>query len=247
MTVKTKHLALLLTLAATTLMAGCSHHVYSPPARAPSLRSARNLKKGVTSVQAAAHMQGAVFGPEVAGGSVSVHRGITPEIELGVDVTLLEVLGSSGANLDRGIYSGRVEGRFNPQRNHYVALFSGLGGGYAPAGGGFVSGDLGVTLGFENCYVTPFTSLAALVSVPINARPVDTRVGVSDKPEISQAQTTFGAQYSFGARVPLGGWSSCPQRVAPVTLAVGMGFTYLNDGDKTQGFLGMSGAVEFRF
>lgn len=239
--------AILVLCGTSLLLGGCSHHVFSPPARGPTLRSVRTLPVGATAVQATAHFQGALFGPEVSGGSVAVRRGLHPQVEIAADASFFTVTESTGAGVDRSIYAARVEGRFNPQRNRFFALFSGIGGGYAPAGGGFVSADFGLTLAFENCYVVPFASIAALVSAPIDAREVDTRRAPEDEPRLSRARTTFGAQSSWGVRLPIGGYRSCPRQVAPFALVIAGATTYLDDGEEQETFMGFSGGVELRF
>lgn len=233
--------------AAVILVTACSHHVYSPPARGPTLRTVHTLQPGSTAVQVNAHAQSALFDPDVYGGSLGVRHGLSREIEVGVDATFLHLSGQSGAKVDRSIYATRVEGRFNPRRNRFFTLFGGVGGGYAPAGGGFLSADAGVTFAFENCYLIPFTSAGGFLSVPVDPRSVDTRIGVDDEPKLSKAQTTVGVQHSFGVRIPLGGYDRCPQTPSPVALTVAYGLTYLQDFDEDELMMGGSAGIEVRF
>jgi hypothetical protein len=137
--------------------------------------------------------------------------------------------------------------------NHHLALTAGLGGGYAPAAGGFGSADLGRVASYDNCYVIPFGALSGFVSQPVGAKSVD--FGTHGT---SRASTSVGFSAATGVEVLLL-HQRCREGAAVPKLQLGFNLNYLvtaaaqaevGDGSTTRPdyiSLGIAGGVEIPF
>jgi hypothetical protein len=167
--------------------------------------------------------QGEVLEPDLAAGSAVVRRGITEKVEVSGEVSYLRVLVEEQENaphLNPGLYAARAGVKLAP--NHYVAVTSGVGGGYAPAAGSFGAIDVGGVVSYDNCYVVPFASVAGFVSQPLGAKAVD--FGEHGK---STASTSYGLTSAAGVEVPLS-HQRCREGRASTKLQVGANMSLIS-------------------
>jgi hypothetical protein len=225
---------------ALPLVAGCSHHVYSPPARMLPLESAATLSRGETGVQAEL---GGVSWIDGATASIRARRGFTERTEVSAEASVLHVGHRSAAGTRRDGYALRAGAKHAPWP--WLALAGGVGGG-ASAAGGFFSPDVAVIAAWENRYVIPFLSGRAALSVPVKARPVDvTEVGDAGRFVGTPERTwVFGA--TAGVRVPVGS-SSRGSGGRRANLLAGVAMTHLQDSKDEQNVLqgGLGGEIVF--
>jgi hypothetical protein len=224
---------------------GCTHNVFSPPARALPLETAATLPEGDTGVQLEGGQGGALFGPDLAFGSARVRHGLTGDLDLDVDATLIRVTnGDSAVDVSRNIYA--VRGGVKARLVSALSLAAGLGGGYSAAGA-FVSPDMGPILAWENPYAVPFLTGRVGFSQPISPRPVDTS-SASDGPGafVETPRTTWIVTVAGGIRVPIG-WAEHPAGTTRGSLLAGLGFTHLADtrDKETYSQLALGGELVF--
>jgi hypothetical protein len=225
---------------ALPLMAGCAHHVYSPPARMLPLESVATLARGETGVQGEL---GGVSWIDGTTASIRARRGFTERTELSAEASVLHVGRRSAAGTNPNGYAVRAGAKYAVWP--WLALAGGLGGG-GSAAGGFFSPDLAVIVAWENRYAVPFLSARAGLSLPLEARQVDmTEVGDSATFAGTPERTwIFGA--TTGVRVPLG--SSRPASGAVRgNLLVGVGMTHLQDSKDDQDALQLGFGGELIF
>jgi hypothetical protein len=195
-------------LVATLFLPACSYRLVTPPARIAPLESARTVAHGETAVHGGVSVQAAGLDSEVATANVRVRQGVSDSAELGLDVNWGRVLSDGlssigtgvGAGVDSDLYVARVGGKLGLNKN--IALLAGIGGGYAPAVGGFTSADAGAIFSYDNCRVVPFFSAAVFGSVPIGVHDVEFRTG-SNTIVSSAPTTSFGYSASTGLEIPL--------------------------------------------
>lgn len=201
-------------------------------------------------VRSAVHT--AVFDPGVGLANAGVRRGLKQGIEVNADVTYARVIWDGLPAIDRNIYAGRVGAKLGYRG--MVALTAGMGGGYAPAAGGFTAGDLGIVVSYDNCYVVPFLSASTYLSIPIGARPVNLGDGW-----VSTASTTYGWGMATGLEIPLAR-QRCREGLTPPRIQLGLNMTSLTptagpntkqtpDGSETTGgtygAFGLGVGIEF--
>jgi hypothetical protein len=208
------------------LAAGCSHNVYSPPARLSALQGPEAIGAGQTAVAGELGGLGS-FGADVIGFSARGRHGLTEEVELQAEAAVVHFDDSEAADTDQTPYMGsaRVGTKWSiGALGHHLALTAGLGGG-AHAGGGFTAADLGFVAGFQNRYVVPFYAMEGGVSLPIAASAVDTsREDEDPGTHTDTPLTTFSVRTTMGLRVPFTlGWD------APGAFAVGVQHVLLVD------------------
>lgn len=233
--------------AAVTLVAagslGCSHNLYSPPARPMPLEAPRTLDTGKSSISLSGGRSGALFGPEVAVGTVTGRRGVADGVEATVEGSVIHVFGDSAAPVSRDIVSGRAGAKVQLGTRH-VAATAGLGAGTS-AGGPFLAPDLGVVAGYDNDVLIPFVSLHGMLSSPLGARDVD--VTPADQARgtfVGRPRFTKGAGATLGGRLPLGDPHSAGTSGA---LYGGMSFMKLFSHGEQEGFMGFGGGGEIIF
>jgi hypothetical protein len=224
------------------LGAGCSQNVYSPPARPFPLESARTSGTGHTGVDVTASAHANLFGPSLVAMSVRGRQGVTEQIDVTVDGSAARVDEESVAGTERDIYFGRVGAKYNPDHS-VIAFTAGAGGGYAPAGGAFVAGDLGVVIAFENCHFVPFVSLTGFASQPLAPRPIDVTTPDDDQRVMDTPSTTLGSFLTFGARVPLVPLR-CKRRQPHPAIVFGMGRTTVQDRDARDELLSLGIGID---
>lgn len=228
------------------LATGCSHNVYSPPARLVALQGPEALGEGRTAVAGELLIMDQVFGAPVRGGAVRARHGVSPDLELVGEAAMVRFDDSEGVETDQdpGIYSARVGTKWSPEGlGHHLALTAGLGGGGHTAGG-FIAPDLGFVVGYQNPYLVPFYGMEGGVSVPLAASAVDTsRNDEEVGAHVDTPITTFSVRSTLGMRIPLVfGWDG------PGALVLGAQHIYLVDTDgEDDSWLGLAGQLEVIF
>lgn len=231
-------------LGALLLSAGCTHQVFSPPARHLPLEAPATVGAGRTAISGELGFGGEIFGPELVGGSVRLRRGLTEHLEVSGEVTLVQLDDEkAAADQDPNIYMARAGVKWAPaQTGQHLAFTGGVGGG-AHTGGGFIAPEAGVIVGYENAYLVPFIGYQAGVSVPLGASEVDTSTtdqGVGT--ELHTPETTFSHRLTLGVRVPLRATGAA----LPGGFTVGWQQLWLHDlvSDEQIGIGGLGGGFE---
>ena len=215
----------------------CSHNAYTPPARTIALASPDTLNKGETSVRAS--MSGAtdIFGPEVATGSMGLRQGLDERLEVAADISYLQVIDTSVANTNRGVGMARVGTKYRPTSYEHLALVGGVGGGYSPAAGAYLSVDGGAVIGYENPYLVPYVSGGLFGSVPLSPNEIDVTAVDDGMTYVDTPEATLGLTLSAGLKLP----------VKTAALHLGFTVTTLRDDDSKDQFLSIAAGVESAF
>lgn len=230
-------------IAAGALLAGCNHHVYSPPARALPMESVAPVGEGRVGVAGEAALHGTVFGPGLTSGGGRVRVSPHEDVDVSVEGNVLHVRGNPAEDLDQNAYSARVGAKYRVVP--WLALAGGLGGGFHAAGT-FVSPDLGVIVGYENDYAVPYVSFRGFVSEPLIPRTVDTREAGSETVELGTPQTTGGFSTALGLRVPIPPSFEQNEGVRG-SLLLAPGLTHVRDAAEQATFLQLGGGAELTF
>ncbi len=185
-------------LVLVTSAAGCGFRAYSPPGGWARSEHVAPVAKGESAVTAAFHAGGGVFGPDLVGGDVGVRHGVTETLELQGDLGYAHIDENPRADIFRGIVMGRVgvKGRFAAGLDH-LSWHTAIGAG-GHAGGGFISPELGLQVGYENPYITPWFRATAFVSHPIGPREVDLAEAGDESPDLDTPLVTFGLRLGTG-------------------------------------------------
>ena len=231
---------------------GCTAHVYAPPSRMAALDGPSLVGEGKTEVSGQFGLGVQVLGSGYHAGGVQVRHGISEQVEVTGNASYFAVSGRRDGDLSPNaaepdatyhpeeetwfLYAGRVGMKWSPPEvGGHVAIFSGIGGGYSDAGG-FVSTDLGVSVGYNNAYVVPFAAVGGFISVPVGSKAID----ISDNGKASVMQTaqfTYGGQGLVGLRGEI-----AVQEGQHVSWMLGATTTLLMDSEQRDGFWG--GVVE---
>lgn len=232
-------LALLGALATALPSTGCSQHVFSPPAQAFSGNGIRSLDDGQRAVDLEVSRHAEIFDPDILSGGARFRTGIGDHSEASLEGSVYGVEDGGPSKADRRIYAGRAGVRTNPKAGPF-AIFGGIGGGYAPSGGSFVTADGGISVGYVNCYVTPMASASAFVSNPVGARPVDVSESDDHMAVTSTARFTVGSVIRVGLRIAMSP-SRCRAGKQIPWLTTGIDVTTMVDrtSDSTLGGLGL--------
>ena len=183
-------------------LGGCSYQLVSPPARMVNLESAKTVAPGETVAGLHGAAYAAIFDPGAVVTNASVRRGVADNLEVDGDLTWARVTYDGFPDIDRNIYAARLGAKMSNQRG-YAALFGGVGGGFAPAAGGFTAADAGVAISYPNCYVVPFGNAMLFGSVPVGARQVDFRNGDGTIQSTDKAEATYGFGFGTGIEILL--------------------------------------------
>jgi len=190
------------TALALVSLGGCSYQLVSPPARIVNFESAKTAAPGET----VAGLHGAAYSAIFDGGAyvanAAVRRGVAEDLELDADASWAHVDYDGFPDLDRNIYAARVGAKLS-NRGGWAALFGGVGGGYAPAAGGFSALDVGGALSYPNCYLVPFADAFVFGSVPLAAKQVDFRNADGTVQATDKAEATYGGGLGAGVEIPL--------------------------------------------
>lgn len=207
------------------LTTACSYQVVSPPARMVSLETAHTVKQGETVIAARAAGHAAIFDPTVVVGTVGVRRGVARQTEMTADATWAYVGEDTHRDLNRNIFAGRVGSKVS-NASGWAAVFGGLGGGFAPAAGGFTAMDVGGALSYPNCYVVPFANGMLFGSVPVAAKQVEFRNPDGSLQATDKADITTGMGLGTGIEIPLSR-TRCREGVTPPSVQLGMSLNVL--------------------
>ncbi|MEO8706291.1 MAG: hypothetical protein ABI867_40045 [Kofleriaceae bacterium] len=220
--------------------AACSQRVYSPPSQAYSLGPLTALPRGSQALDLEVSRHAQIFDPAIEAGAARLRVGVDGNTELSIEGSALTVDDDGPSSANRNLYSGRTGIRWSPKPG--VALFGGLGGGYAPAGGTFAAGDAGIAVGYHNCTLVPVAQVSGFASVPLEATAVD--VSVDDKTKVFDTPgRTAGVVVRGGLRLSLAP-STCRSGKPSSWITVGAGFTTLKDADSSAALFGLGLGLE---
>ena len=223
----------------------CQAHIFSPPARINVLESSATLKEGQQAAGVAGGGTGAMFGLSATALAGTYKRGLTDEVEVGIDGTFVAIDEAHAvADLDPYILGGRVRAKWAPEKTKsYAAVTAGLGAGYSFDGGGYVSPDVGLIFAFENRYFVPFFGVSAFISQPIASKVVDLSRDDQDLgTKLQSPQFTWGGYLNAGFKVPV-----AIGQGAILNLYAEMHYLYLDDGDEDEFASGIMAGPELVF
>jgi len=226
--------------ASLVALAACSQHLYSPPTQAYQVAPVHTLDSNDRAVDIDASTHAQIFDPGFDAASGRLRAGIGNNAEVSLEGMGAMIDSNTVSTANRDIYAGRGGVRINPDRGP-VSFTAGVGGGYAPAAGGFAAVDGGVSVGFDNCYVVPVASASLFASQPLSARAVDVTVD-SDKPMTSTPHRTAGATFRGGFRVSLSPSSCHAGRQVP-WITAGLDLTTLVDASSDAQLLGLGAGL----
>lgn len=213
----------LVALAFALVEAGCSYTVVAPPARFVNLDSAHTAAPGETVGSVHGGALSGVFDPALITASAGVRRGVSDRIEVDADATWGHLQYDGFPDINRNIYAVRAGAKIRDPRQ-ILAAFGGVGGGYAPAGGGFAAVDLGGVVSYPNCYLTPSLIGGGIFSVPIGAKQVDFVNSGGTLVASDKAVTSYGFSLGVGLEIPLM-HARCREGLTPPLIQVGLGGT----------------------
>ena len=220
---------------------GCSHHIYSPPARVLPLESVAPVGAGKTGVQLEGSTHEALFGVDAIAGTARVRYGATEDLDVSGEANVVHIGGDSVAGTSPNVYSARVGTKLRVLP--MLAVQGGVGAGTS-AGGEFIAPDVGVIAAYENKYIVPFVAGRAMLSVPIGADPVDT--STDEDPvgtHVGTPQQTRGLAWNAGLKVPLPLGDEDPWG----SVLGGVGQTYLVDDEEDDTVTGWGLGAELVF
>jgi hypothetical protein len=185
---------------------GCQRHLYSPPTQISVADGPAPIGKSNTQVSGQYLMGGAIFGPDIEGGSLRVRHGVTDRQDVSLTATAI-LIHEYGYDADTNrsletyhpVFAGRLGTKWSPNtlQGHF-ALSAGLGMG-GSKGGYYVSPDAGLLVGWTNRIVTPFYALSGFVSQPIAPKMVDL-AEAGEAADLQRARFTYGFQQAVGLR-----------------------------------------------
>jgi hypothetical protein len=141
-------------------------------------------------------------------------------IEVSADATWARLSYDGFPDIDRNIFAARVGGKV-ANRGGWAAVTGGVGGGFAPAAGGFAAIDVGGILSYPNCYVVPFGNGSVFASQPLGAKQVDFRNQDGSLAASDRADLTYGYGLGLGIEVPLD-HARCRQGLTPMRIQIGL-------------------------
>jgi hypothetical protein len=186
-----KSIALLLAIAPLAI-AACTPRAFAPPARPMPLGSARTPAVGEGDVQLDGNASGEVFGPGIVAGNARYRHGVADNVAVTADAGFVRVSGDSTENPWAGLGRAGVQVASEANEDLDVAVFAGIGGGYAPAAATWASTDVGVMMSGDNKHVRPIFLVDAYF-----AQPFATKVFVVED-EMLRMPRTAGVQGLFG-------------------------------------------------
>lgn len=145
-------------------------------------------------VQLDGNTSGEALGPGVWAGNVRYRRGVDDNVAVTADVGMLRAHGENNTNYSPYAGTSRVGVQIAGDVNDEMeaTVFTGVGGGYAPAAGGWVAADTGFAVSGDNAHVRPVLLVDAYA-----AQPVASRVFTVDSTDL-RLPRTFGVQGLFG-------------------------------------------------
>lgn len=226
----------LLSLLPLTLAIACTPTAFTPSARPLPLGTAQAPARGEHDVQLEGNASGEIFGPGILSGNVRYRRGVTDQVALTGDLGLLRV---DNEDATENPYAGmsrvgvHVHG---PATDELVAAaFAGVGGGYAPAAGGWASGDIGGMFTGTHRYVRPTLLVEAYAAQPFATQAFAAADTMLRLPRTYGVQGVFG--FDLGPR----------DRAFLIGLAVSQLWASANDLQEATSaqFIGLGGGFRF--
>lgn len=227
------HLASVLTL---PFAVGCSTHAFTPSARPMPLSPAQAPAPGEYDVQLDGNASGEVMGPGILAGNARYRRGVAEHVAVTGDLGFARADGASGdVNPHAGLARVGVQIHADATDEIVAAAFAGAGGGYAPAAGGWVSGDVGGMFSGTHRWVRPLLLVNVYAS-----QPVATEVFAAGD-EMLRLPRTLGVQGLFGFDL------GPRDRSVMLGFAVAQLFASANDQQeaKSETFFGLGGGFRF--
>jgi hypothetical protein len=139
-------------------------------------------------------------------------------VEVNGEASYAHLIQDGHPEISRSLYTAHVGTKVG---NRYAAATAGIGGGFAPAGGGFTALDVGGIVAYDNCYVVPFLAPSLLLSAPIGAKTVDFGEG-----RTSTAKTSYGFGAGAGVEIPLAR-ERCRADKTPARLQLGANLMFI--------------------
>jgi hypothetical protein len=217
-------------------IAACTPHAFTPSARPMPLSSAKTPAVGEGDIQVDGNASGEVFGPGIHAGNLRYRRGVADNIALTGDAGFIRVSGgSSDENRWAGLGRTGVQLAAESEGDLDAALFAGIGGGYAPAAGGWVATDVGAMVVGSNKYVRPIFLFDVYAAQPFATE----AFAVEDK--MLRMPRTAGVQGMLGFELG-------PHKSAVlIGLAVAQLWSAANDVQEADSatFIGLGGGMRF--
>jgi len=224
------------------VLTACTQHLYSPPTQAYALAPVHALPGGSRALDLEGSSHSQIFDPAFEAGSARLRTGLGEDAELSVEGMLGAVADGGPSTADRHVYAGRTAARFNPGHGA-ISFTTGLGGGYAPAGGSFAALDGGISIGYDNCTLVPIGSVSGFVSQPLSARPVDVTIPDDRSSVYATARRTVGNVVRGGLRLSLSP-SACRAGHQVPWLTAGLDVTTLVDATSHAELVGLGVGIE---
>lgn len=223
---------LLLPVLATT---ACATHAFTPSARPMPLSPVEIPKPHEHDLQLDGNTSGEVMGPGIVSGNLRYRRGVDDHVAVTGDVGMLKVRGDDGVSPNAGMTRVGVQVSGEATDELAATVFTGVGGGYSPIAGGWVSADTGFAIAGDHRYVRPILLVDAYAS-----QPVGTNVFTVDDTKL-RLPRTLGVQGLFG--FDLGPRS----RAVMLGLAVARLWSKANDVQMplAETFIGLGGGFRF--
>ena len=185
------------------LLFGCSPYVLSPAGRSFPLEAAKALNPRETGIQ----VEGGGGGGEdinLAGLTARVRHGLVKRLDGNFEAGFqrFRITDNDTRLSNRNIFTARLGVKYAPI--DHVALVAGLAGG-GWTGGGFISPDVSLILGYENPYCVPFVSIGGYWSIPVRENIVTlvNTGALGDEDYFAAPTNTVGWTVGTGIRVPI--------------------------------------------
>ncbi len=213
----------------------CATHAFTPSSRPMPLSPVEIPKPHEHDLQLDGNSSGEVMGPGIVSANVRYRRGIDEHVALTADAGMLKVHGDDGVSPNAGMSRVGVQVSGDATDELVASVFSGVGGGYSPIAGGWVSADTGFAIAGDNRYVRPILLVDAYASQPVGAK-----VFTVDNTKL-RLPRTLGVQGLFG--FDLGPRS----RAVMLGLAVARLWSQANDEQMalSETFIGLGGGFRF--
>lgn len=183
-------------LALVPLFAACSFNMATPPARTAFFGSPRILPARESAVTAEGTGAGKMFGPTLAGGSLTYERGLG---------NLREIVATPTAGMiqDQSKYLGlSLDIKQGIPETRHVAITYGTGYFWNEYGQA-VSGEAGLLAGYENRFFVPTLSVMLFLSDPFMARTVCSGADENGDNECAKPTLTAGVRLGLTTEIKL--------------------------------------------
>lgn len=219
-----------------TLATGCATHAFTPSARPMPLSTMEAPKVHESDIQLDGNASGEVLGPGILAGNVRYRRGIAEHVAVTADTGFIRVA-NEGSTLNPYAGTARVGVQAHGRANDEItaAAFGGIGGGYSPEAGGWITGDVGAGFTGDHRYVRPILLVDVYFSQPVATEVFSVGSTMLRLPQTLGVQGLFG--FDLGPR----------ERAVMVGLAVARLYASPNDkqDDLSETFFGLGGGFRF--